>query len=113
MPSTSPSGRSPRLAARTQPVSSALISLPPGLDRCVFGKCLERDNRKSVLHSGQSLQPLGNEPTDVDSLRQITLHQEIVLIGSRIDFRHLLEIENRLIRNGVGLAQIALDHDED
>ena len=65
------------------------------------------------LTPGRRLQPLGHEMADIGRIRQIAFHQQIELARGRIDLRDLLDIADRRVRDLVGLAELAFDHDED
>src|SRR5580704_5946155 len=114
-PITSPSPSAPRSAALIHP--SVLIADFPKVARSpldlVRRERLEADDCKSVLDPRQCLNPLGHEVADIDSVVQVTLHQEVVLTGGRIDFGDHFDALCRLVGDDVGPAEIAFDHDED
>src|SRR5438045_5271361 len=109
-PSTSPSPSLPRMAALTHPVSSLMrvAPSPAGIRR----ECLEGDDCKGVLDTGQGLHLLGHEMADIGAVGQVALHQEVLLSGGRIDLGDLLDIGNRGIGHATSLAELAFDHDE-
>src|SRR5690606_14660412 len=104
-----------RAVNRCSPLSSgnamSLMYLSPWGGGSAEG--LEGDQGEGVLHPRKGLDGVGHEVTDVHSVGKIALHQQIVLARDRIDFRHLLDREHRLVGDLVGLAEIALHLNED
>ena len=47
----------------------------------VLGEGFKRDDRKGIGHTFDRLDLAGHEVTNVQILRQVTLHQQIVLAG--------------------------------
>jgi hypothetical protein len=50
---------------------------------------------------------------DVLVVGQVALHHQVVLAGDRINLRDLLDALHGLVGDLIGLAELALHHDED
>ncbi len=79
--------------------------------RSALRKSLEYDNCESVLYSGQSLDALSDEVTDINLFAEITLHHQIVLTRRGIDFRDLVDLCRR-VSNAIRFPKVAFHHDE-
>jgi hypothetical protein len=82
-------------------------------DRCLrLTESLEGDQGEGVLHAGKGLDLAGDEVTDIGLFVELAFHEKVVLAGGRIDLRHLLDIAS-IVGHVIGLAELALHHDED
>src|SRR6185437_3219391 len=55
----------------------------------------------------------GDEMADIGAVRQVALHDQIVLTGDRIDLRYPFDLEHGRVGHLIGLPALAFDHDKD
>src|ERR1044071_8783464 len=75
-------------------------------------KRLERDDRVRVGDLGDDLDVFGDEVADIDAVIHVELGEDVVIARRRVDLGGDLPV-GESVRDGVGLAELALDLDEE